>query len=452
MSTAVVWFRRDLRLSDNPTLRAALDAADEVVPLFVVDPRLWEPASANRRWFLVGCLDDLDEQLGGGLVVRRGDPVDVVPQLARQVGAEVVFHAGDVGPYGRERDERVASALADDGRRVEVPDTPWVVAPGDLSTTQGGTYKVFTPFFRAWKERGAPDPRNTPRRIPVASGVRSDGVPRAPSVDADLPTPGETAGRRRANRFLREDVDDYDERRDDTAADATSRLSPYLKYGCIHPRQLLGGLDLRNRGHATFAQELAWRDFYAHVLHEWPDSAWSAWSDTLKGISVSRGTQADEHFEAWCEGRTGYPFVDAGMRQLVAEGWMHNRARMTTASFLVKDLHIDWTRGARFFLRHLVDGDLSSNNHGWQWVAGTGTDAAPYFRIFNPVRQSKRFDRDGGYIRRWVPELADVEGSAVHEPWTLDGGPPDGYPEPIVDHAAERDEALRRYEAATGRS
>ena len=426
MTTAIVWFRRDLRISDNPTLRAALDVADQIVALFVVDPRLWEPASDNRRWFLAGALHDLDDRLDGTLVVRKGDPTDVVPRLAAAVEADVVFHAGDVGPYGRRRDEAVARALAEDDRRVEVPDTPWVVPPGDLTTKQGGTYKVFTPFFRAWLDRGAPDPIGTPRKLPIVSGVKSDGVPESPPIDAELPPPGETAGRDRANRFLRSDVDDYHEMRNDTAADATSRLSPYLKYGCIHPRQLLARLDLRKPGHKTFAQELAWRDFYAHVLHEWPDSAWSAWSDTLTGIRLTRGTQADEHFRAWCEGRTGYPFVDAGMRQLVAEGWMHNRARMTTASFLVKDLHIDWTRGARFFLQHLVDGDLSSNNHGWQWVAGTGTDAAPYFRIFNPVRQSQRFDPDGDYIRRWVPELAAVEGRAVHEPWTLEDGPPDG--------------------------
>ena len=232
---------------------------------------------------------------------------------------------------------------------------------------------------------------------------------RAPTVTADLPEPGEDAGHRALDRFVAARVDDYASARNDPGADATSRLSPYLRFGCLHPRQLLRRLDGRNPSHDTFAKELAWRDFYADVLDAWPASAWRSWNPKMAGMEVDRGAVADERFAAWCAGRTGFPIVDAGMRQLVAEGWMHNRVRMITASFLVKDLHVDWTAGARFFMDHLVDGDLPSNNHGWQWVAGTGTDAAPYFRIFNPTRQSEKFDPDGTYIRRWVPELADLD-------------------------------------------
>lgn len=449
MTTSVMWFRRDLRLSDNPALRVAIDAAESVVPLFVIDPVVWDTAGANRRWFLAGCLRDLDDQLDGRLIVRHGDPVDVVPEVARETDAGLVVHAADVGVYGRRRDDRVAEALENDERARRIVDSPWARPPGSVRTKTGGVYKVFTPYHRTWVRGRFDDPIPRPRRIVTVDGVETDGVPDVGAVDATLPDPGELAARRRVDRFLRSRVERYHEERDDPAADTTSRLSADLKFGTIHPRQLLARLDRRKPGHDVFAQELAWRDFYAQVLDEWPASAWSAWSDRLASIELDDGADADERFDAWCRGRTGYPLVDAGMRQLVAEGWMHNRLRMVTASFLVKDLHLDWTRGARYFLEHLVDGDLSSNNHGWQWVAGTGTDAAPYFRVFNPVAQSERFDPDGEYIRRWVPELADVDRADVHRPWECEGGAPEAYPLPIVDHDEERDEALRRYEAAT---
>jgi deoxyribodipyrimidine photo-lyase len=251
-------------------------------------------------------------------------------------------------------------------------------------------------------------------------------------------------------RFLSSLVDDYASRRNDPGADATRRLSPYLKWGCLHPRQLLRRLDGAVASHDTFAKELAWRDFYADVLEAWPDSARRSLNEQMAGFEVDTDARSDERFAAWCEGRTGFPIVDAGMRQLLNEGWMHNRLRMITASFLVKDLHVDWFRGARFFSQHLVDADLSSNNHGWQWVAGTGTDAAPFFRIFNPTTQGQKFDPEGTYVKRWVPELATVATKYVHEPSRDPDGPPSGYPPPIVDHRVEREESLRRY-AATKR-
>jgi deoxyribodipyrimidine photo-lyase len=221
-------------------------------------------------------------------------------------------------------------------------------------------------------------------------------------------------------------------------------LSPYLKWGCLHPRQLLAGLG-RSKAENVFRTELSWREFYADVLHHDPESARRAWSPAMRSMRVDSGRLADERFDAWAEGMTGYPLVDAGMRQLLREGWMHNRVRMVTASFLVKDLHLDWTRGARHFMRHLVDGDLASNQHGWQWVAGTGTDPSPYVRVFNPVTQSRRFDPEGAYIRRYVDELAGFDARTIHEPWTVLDGPASGYPPPIVDHATEREEALRRF-------
>jgi deoxyribodipyrimidine photo-lyase len=231
-----------------------------------------------------------------------------------------------------------------------------------------------------------------------------------------------------------------------TVRTSTSRLSPYLKWGCIHPRQLLAKLG-RSTAHEAFRSELCWREFYADVLWHRPDTVSQALIPAMRHMEIDVGPDADAAFGAWAEGRTGYPIVDAGMRQLAAEGWMHNRLRMIVASFLVKDLHLDWSRGARYFMTQLVDGDLASNHHGWQWVAGTGTDASPYFRVFNPVTQGERFDPEGDYVRRWVPELRSIAGPGVHRPWIQDDGPPAGYPAPIVDHEQERAEALRRYAA-----
>ncbi|MFC7573859.1 cryptochrome/photolyase family protein [Klenkia terrae] len=231
-------------------------------------------------------------------------------------------------------------------------------------------------------------------------------------------------------------------------------MSAHLHLGTVHPRTLLHDIarsGLTGPGVDTYVSELCWREFYADVLWHRPETAREYYNPELQGITYSTGQGAEEDFEAWAQGRTGFPIVDAGMRQLLAQGWMHNRLRMIVGSFLVKDLHQEWTTGARYFMQHLVDGDLASNNHGWQWVAGTGTDASPYYRVFNPTTQGKKFDPDGGYVKRWVPELRDLDAKHVHEPWTAPGGVPDGYPEPIVDHAHERQVALDRYQAAKGR-
>jgi len=358
-----------------------------------------------------------------------------------------VFVSADFGPYGRKRDDVVEAALAADGRRLERVGSPYAVEPGVLVSGSGGAFKVFTPFYRAWKDHGcsAPLPRPPGLEAWWADGVASDAVPADPGVEAVLPPAGERAARRRLDTFRNAAIAGYDRDRDLPGADATSRLSPYLKWGCIHPRQVLAGLG-RTKAEERFRTELAWRDFYADVLWQHPESARQSLRPEMAAMRVDTGPASDERFAAWAAGRTGYPLVDAGMRQLRGEAWMHNRVRMVVASFLVKDLHIDWSRGARWFLDHLVDGDLASNNHGWQWVAGTGTDPAPYFRVFNPVTQSKDHDPDGTYIRRWVPELAGVDAKGIHEPWKLVDGPPAGYPPPVVDHAVERRDALSRYD------
>jgi deoxyribodipyrimidine photo-lyase len=287
------------------------------------------------------------------------------------------------------------------------------------------------------------------------SGVPSDDLPPGQETTARLPAAGEAAALDAWERFRDERLRDYPEDRNVPGTDGTSRLSAHLKYGTLHPRTLLADLaTVPPEGEAVrrFTDELAWREFYADVLWHRPETAHRSFDERMGAMSYDSGPDADERFAAWAEGRTGYPIVDAGMRQLRGEAWVHNRVRMIVASFLVKDLHIDWWRGARHFLRHLVDGDLASNNHGWQWVAGTGTDASPYYRVFNPTRQGREFDARGDYVRRWVPELRDVPTAIVHEPWLAPGGVPAGYPEPIVEHAHERQVALARYQEVRSRA
>ncbi len=427
-------------------------AAKRIVPVFVVEERLWNGPGTNRTRFLSECLTELQASLDGRLLIKVGDPVDVLPDIAAKTKAGVVIRAGDVSPFASNRDQQVAQALQEQGVNIEVADWPWAVPPGTLATKSGTPFKVFTPYFKSWLQAVAMTPTVGPEAQQIVAaadhGLKSDPLPLVDATDAAMAPGGEAHAHELWHQFLHADLQGYNDGRDNPAADSTSRLSPYLKFGCIHPRQLLADLDVNIDAHRTFASELAWRDFYATVLHHWPHSAWQDWKDDLASIELNTGPQADEQFEQWCLGLTGYPLVDAGMRQLLAEGWMHNRVRMLTASFLVKDLHLHWSRGARHFMKHLVDGDISSNNHGWQWAAGTGTDAAPYFRIFNPIRQSERFDPDGDYIRRYIPELADVTGKAIHQPWTLPDGPPNGYPVPIVDHGEQRHIALERYKAA----
>ncbi|WP_200938810.1 deoxyribodipyrimidine photo-lyase [Modestobacter sp. Leaf380] len=452
MPPAVMWFRRDLRLADNPALLAARDAGDGVLPLFVLDPAIWEKSGDPRRHFLAGCLAQLHEATDGRLVVRHGRPQDVVPAVAREVGATSVHVAGDTGPYGRRRDAAVEKALGDVG--LVRTGSAYAVAPGTITKDDGDPLKVFTPFKRRWLEHGWPDPAPRPRSVDWVEADSQD-LPEAPDLgDTEVLEPGEAAAAERWREFRDERLEDYDGQRDRPDLDATSRMSAHLHFGTVHPRTLLhdiAGSGLRGAGVDTYVSELCWREFYADVLWHRPETAREYYNPELAGISYSAGEGAEEDFEAWAQGRTGFPIVDAGMRQLLAQGWMHNRLRMIVGSFLVKDLHQEWTRGARYFMQHLVDGDLASNNHGWQWVAGTGTDASPYYRVFNPMTQGKKFDPDGVYVKRWVPELRDLDRKHVHEPWTAPGGVPHGYPEPIVDHAHERQVALDRYQAAKGR-
>ena len=450
MTTAVLWLRRDLRLADHPALLAARDDADEVLPLFVLDDALRGPSGPPRLAFLYRCLRDLEERTDGRLRVLAGAPEQVVTRVARETGATGVHISSDHAPYGRARDERVRQALGD--VPLIATGSPYGVTPGTLSKDDGTGYKVYSPYARAWRSRGLHSPALTPRALPwTDGGMATDGVPDDPDLgDVVLPGAGERAAVERWSEFLDDGATSYAARRNLPAVQGTSVMSAYLKYGCIHPRTMHAALPTGD-GAATYGGELIWRDFYADVLWHRPDSARAELLPAMSELEYDSGPEAEERWAAWATGTTGYPIVDAGMRQLLGEAWMHNRVRMIVGSFLTKDLHLHWRRGARHFMHHLRDGDLASNQHGWQWVAGTGTDPSPYFRVFNPVKQGRDYDPDGDYIRRWVPELREVTGKAVHEPWTLPGGPPNGYPMPIVEHAAERAESLRRYAAVRER-
>jgi deoxyribodipyrimidine photo-lyase len=440
---SVMWFRRDLRLADNPALLDAAEAG-EVLPLFVLDPALWGPAGPSRRAYLGASLRALDAALGRpGLSVVRGDPVRRVVLAAKAVGAERVHVAADYGPYGRERDERVEAALADAGIELVRTGSPYAVAPGRVTNGSGEAYKVFTPFSRAWAEHGWREPVDAPTGVTwLALGKDTTDIP-DPALPSglELPEAGEDAARAAWADFLDGPLPSYDEDRDRPDVAGTSRMSHHLKYGEIHPRTILKDLATRrSRGAQTYRSEIAWREFYADVLARRPDSARDYYKPEFAKMTYD---EPADQLEDWQQGRTGFPIVDAGMRQLRATGWMHNRLRMIVASFLVKDLHVEWQHGARHFLHWLVDGDLASNNHGWQWTAGSGTDASPFFRVFNPTSQGRKFDPDGGYIRRFVPELADV--ADPHDP-SADDRDRVGYPHPMVDHGDERKEALERWE------
>ena len=444
--TSVMWFRRDLRLGDNPALLEAV-ADGPTLTLFVLDPALWGLAGPCRRGYLAASLIALDGQLRQRqtqLSLVRGDPVRRVVLAAKEVGAERVHVAADHGPYGRRRDRDVEQALADAGIELVRTGSPYAVAPGRVENGSGDPYKVFTPFSEAWSDHGWRSPVDPPTGASWleldedTTNIPEPALPRG----LELPEAGESAARRRWEEFL-ERVDAYGEDRDKPGVDGTSRMSVHLKWGEIHPRTMLAALARkRSAGAATYRRELAWREFYADVLFHQPRTARGYLRPEFARMRYDRpGAQ----LEAWQEGRTGFPVVDAGMRQLRATGWMHNRVRMIAASFLVKDLHLEWQHGARHFMRWLVDGDLASNQHGWQWTAGCGTDAAPYFRVFNPTSQGRKFDPDGRYVRRWVEELGDPD--RVPDPHDPDPDTRDlvGYPAPTVDHKAERQEALDRW-------
>ena len=460
------WVRRDLRLHDNQALAYALAQGEVVLPLFILDPTLINSpyVGEKRLAFLYGGLRQLDADLqerGSRLIVRHGRPVEVLAALVQSCQVGLIVAEADHSPYATKRDTAVSETLP-----LLLLGSTAVQLPGTIRKKDGDPYIVYTPFKKGWL--ALPQPRRaqlhpTPDQINTPAEPASDPIPDMPTLPDSVPfPPGEAEALRRLAQFVSSNgrfIYDYAEQRNRMDLEGTSRLSPYLRLGMVSPRQVaVEAIEARSRartessrkGALVWLQELIWRDFYIHILHHFPRVAQGNFNNTYDRIEW-RNDEAD--FAAWCEGRTGYPVVDAAMRQLIQSGWMHNRARMIVASFLVKDLLIDWRWGEKFFMQHLVDGDVASNNGGWQWTAGTGTDAAPYFRIFNPTLQSKKFDPHGDFIRRWLPELADVPDKFIHEPDKMETAVQQqanciigkDYPAPIVDHHAMRDRTLAAY-------
>jgi len=466
MATALWWVRRDLRLTDNQALSAALSHAGQVLPVFVLDPLLLAApdVSPQRVAFLLGGLRALDGALrerGGRLIVRRGDPLDELARLRSETGAEAIFAEEDGWPYARSRDAQVGRDLP-----LHLVGGLTLYPPEATLKADGTPYTVFTPFSRRWRSLPPPQPGEilpAPARIPTPAEASTLPIPDEPALLPAVPfPPGEAEAQRRLSAFVdgeEKAIYRYGEGRERLDLDETSHLSPYLRFGMLSTRQVViaarraidAASDAQARaGAQAWLNELIWREFYQAILVHFPHVLEQSFRPDLQSIPWENDAAA---FAAWCAGRTGYPVVDAGMRQLARTGWMHNRARMIVASFLVKDLLVDWRWGERHFMQCLVDGDPAANNGGWQWAAGTGTDAAPYFRVFNPTLQGQKYDPRGAYVRRWVPELAGVPDRFIHAPWKT---PPDvqraagclvghDYPAPIVDHAWARERALAAY-------
>ncbi|MFD8144802.1 cryptochrome/photolyase family protein [Streptomyces sp. NPDC059708] len=446
MKTAVVLYTSDLRLHDHPPLRAALASCDRVVPLFVRDRAVERAAFAapNRTAFLADCLAGLDAGLrerGGRLVLRSGEAADEVAAVVREAGAVELHLAAGVSGFAQARERRLREALKAQGCALHAHDAViTAVAPGAVLPSGRGSdhFAVFTPYLRRWSELPPRRAVAAPRVVRVPEDIGSEEPPRRSAVTGTSPglaRGGEDEARRLLTRWLRSGLARYEDTHDDLAADATSRLSPHLHFGTLSPAEAAQRARAAGGpGAEAFVRQLCWRDFHHQVLAARPEAA--AEDYRPRHDHWRTGRAAEEEIRAWKEGRTGYPVVDAAMRQLRHEGWMHNRGRLLAASFLTKTLYADWRTGARHFLDLLVDGDVADNQLNWQWVAGTGTDTRPN-RVLNPVRQGLRYDPGGRYVHRWVPELADLPAPRVHEPWRLPAAERAryDYPEPVVDLA-----------------
>ncbi|WP_067814352.1 cryptochrome/photolyase family protein [Nocardia inohanensis] len=437
MGVAVALFTRDLRVRDNPMLAGAVRDGDRVVPLFVLDEAILtrQPLAPNRIRFLLAALAELDAELraaGGRLILRRGAVVEEVARVVGECGAESVHIAADVSHYSLEREQRLRDRLARSRCRLEVhPASVTVVDPVELRPATGRDhFAVFTPYFNRWVEMPLRAAVRKPSGIAVPE-IESEEVPAFEDLCPEPGSPslvvgGERSGRKLLSEWLSGPVERYESDNDLLAVAGTSRLSPFLHFGCLSPVEVVRRTDLSTPGGLAFARQLAWRDFHHQLLAAQPETAWRDYRP--RAADWREDPQA---FEAWRAGRTGYPVIDAGMRQLLAEGWMPGRARLIAASFLTKNLRIDWRLGAAHFLHWLVDGDIANNQLNWQWAAGTGTDTRPN-RVLNPIRQAERYDPDGEYVRRWLPELAELPGASIHKPWRAGFLAPD-YPPPLVE-------------------
>lgn len=445
--TILYWFRRDLRLGDNIALNAAIAQAaandSKVYPVYASQLSAFEQLSGIRQHSLFQSLVELDKSLNRNLTVVAEAPQDALPGLAQRLGAKTVYATRGFDPVSVAEQNATGEALSRIGVGLFLLDSYYAVLPGTISKGDLTPYRVYTPFFKNWFEHGWPAP------VALEPGARWGEAQTGPEVLTPVkPAPfevkaGEAFALRTWQRFKQRSLYQYDDLRNRADLSGTSHLSHALAFGEIHPRTLLAELgDVA--GHNVFRKEIAWREFYADVLWHNPHTTSEYYDSRFEKMRFDRGALAEERLRAWQQGQTGYPMVDAGMRQLLTTGWMHNRVRMIVASFLVKDLHLEWQDGARWFEDHLSDFDPASNAHGWQWTAGCGTDASPYYRVFNPILQGLKFDPNGDYVRKYVPELRHLTGEEVHEPYKLIDGLANGYPTPIVDHFVERDESLAR--------
>ena len=451
MTTALFWFRKDLRLKDNIAWAKACEA-HRIHPVLVLEPELISNAGSYRRrqFFLnVSALAAEIKSIGGELSVIQGPAKDVLPRYIIENNVDCIYFNADTTPFSRQRDEQIA-------KDISIPiNTSWsglVHPPETVLTQKGEISKVFTPFYKKWVTLPAPPSiqESRPTFVDVQQNTQDETQDLIPSTSNE----GHKAAIERFERFLKV-VDDYQESRNFPSEDGTSFLSSDLHFGTIGPREILHRLSPNREGHRQFIRQLAWRDWYSHLLFANQDIPNKAANPSYDSIPWR---DDPEEFENWKKGQTGYPIVDAGMRQLSATGWMHNRVRMITASFLVKHLLIDWRKGEKYFRKILIDGDVAQNCGNWQWVAGTGFDAAPYFRVFNPMLQSKKFDPMGRYIRRWVPELEGLSNAEIHDPWEHDQITLDKYdvilgetyPFPMVNHAEARERAITTYKKARG--
>ncbi len=471
-NTIIVWFRQDLRVYDHPALAKAAAEGDAVIPLYIFDDTSAEPWAMGpaSRWWLHHSLTALSRDLadlGTPLVVLQGEAREVLPAFCKTVEASAVFTSRMYEPWSAALEKELHSALQTNGTELRRFVGTLLKEPEDVATLSGGSYKVFTPFWRSVSTGGAQRrPIAKPKALPPAKGLPKsanltdlDLLPTIPDWSGGLQeawTPGEAGARKRLKSFLAGAIVGYQDQRNRPDVVGTSRLSPHLHFGEVSPATVwqatISGRDagLHDRDHETFLKELVWREFSAHLLFHFPSLPDAPFRREFSNFPWRASSKA---LGAWQRGQTGYPIVDAGMRELWGTGWMHNRVRMIVASFLIKDLLVDWRDGEAWFWDTLVDADLASNAAGWQWVAGSGADAAPYFRIFNPVTQGQKFDPDGAYVRKWVPEIARLPKKFLHAPWTA---PPEilkeanvmlgkTYPKPIVDHAKARNDALAGY-------
>lgn len=441
------WFRRDLRLADNGALNLAIETSlrtdSKVYPTYATDGQLFHDLSGIRQHSLHQSLVALNQSLDGNLTVLSESPERALLEQCQELAITEVYATRGFDPASVAEQNATGEALSRAGISLTLADSYYAVLPGTIAKGDLSPYRVYTPFFKNWFYHGwdAPAALTTGAKWQKAGAGPESLIPsKASPFEVKA---GESFALRTWQRFKQRALYNYDELRNRADVSGTSHLSHALAHGEIHPRTLLAELgDVP--GHNVFRKEIAWREFYADVLWHNPTTTTEYYEPRFERMRYDRGALAEERLAAWQQGKTGYPMVDAGMRQLLATGWVHNRVRMIVASFLVKDLHLEWQQGADWFEKNLSDFDPASNAHGWQWTAGCGTDASPYFRVFNPILQGLKFDPNGDYVRKYVPELAHLRGAEVHEPWLLIDGLAHGYPAPIVDHSAERDESLAR--------